>query len=90
MPKRSEIHEKIKTYIQSEVIEGALPSELTNATSLITIGVLDSIATMRLVGFLEQEFLISIEAQDIQPNHFDSIDSIAEFVASKLTAKEYR
>ncbi len=81
-----EIPERIRSYILSEVFQGASPSEVTNTTPLITAGILDSIATMRLVVFLEQEFSITIEAQDIDPDHFDTIDRIAELVGARLPA----
>jgi len=82
MAQSSDVQERIKSYILREVLEGASPSDVTNTTPLITAGILDSIATLKLVGFLEQEFSISIDAQDIDPDTFETIDHIAELVRS--------
>lgn len=87
MTNKSNIQERIRSYILSEVLEGALPSEITDTTSLMTGGILDSIAAMRLVMFLEREFSISIESQDIDPEKFDTIERITELVESKLALK---
>jgi acyl carrier protein len=45
--------------------------------------VLDSIATLRLVSFLEQEFSISLEAHEADAEHLDTIERITQLVAAK-------
>lgn len=79
-----DVPERIKSYILTEVLQGAAPSEVNNTTALISGGIMDSIAALKLVGFLEQEFAISIDAEDLDPHRFDTIDSIAQYVRSKL------
>lgn len=78
------VPETIKSYILREVLQGASPSEVTNTTALISGGMLDSIAALRLVAFLEQEFSITIDAEDVDPINFDTIDRISEFVGARL------
>ncbi len=88
MTNRSHIQDRIRSHILSEVLEGAEPSEITDTTPLMTGGILDSIAAMRLVVFLEREFSISIESHEIDPEKFDTIERIAELVESKLTLQK--
>ena len=83
MTDRSEIREKVKSYITSEVLEGLLDSELTDDTPLVTGGILDSISTMRMVSFLEQEFSINLEGSDITVENFDTVGMISDLVESK-------
>ena len=54
-----------------------------DTTPLMTTGILDSIATLKLVGFLEEHFSITIEAHEADPDHLDSIERIANLVRSK-------
>lgn len=81
------VPETVKSYILREVLEGASPSEVTNTTSLISGGIFDSIATLRVVAFLEQEYSISIEAQDVDAANFDTIDQISAFIGSQIDAQ---
>ena len=58
-------------------------SDISATTPLIELGLLDSIALVRLVSFLEQEFGVAIEWNDITPKAFDTIEKIATLVQSK-------
>ena len=48
----------LREYILQEFLPGEDPSNLQDATPLIASGILDSLATMRLVGFLEEAYSI--------------------------------
>jgi acyl carrier protein len=73
----------VKNYVLGEFLPGEDPGELTESTPLITTGILDSIATLKLVGFLEQEFSITIDAHEADAEHLDTIERIAALVKSK-------
>ena len=62
------------------------PSALDGTTSLIEAGVIDSTGVLELVGFLEEEFDIRIEDEDLVPENLDSIDNIIRFVERKRAA----
>lgn len=78
-----EIKSAIKEFILREFLPGEDPNELTDSTPLITGGVLDSIATIKLVLFLENQFGISVQAHETDPEYLDTITSIAQLVSSK-------
>ena len=77
------IQEKIKAILLNGFIEIDDKNELLNDTPLISSGVLDSISILQLVDVIEKEFKIEFEAHEIDRDKFDSIDLIAELVASK-------
>jgi acyl carrier protein len=77
------IKETIRSYILSEYLPGELASNLTDDTPLRTSGILDSIATLNLVSFLEQTFGITIDAHETGIERFDRIEDIAALVVSK-------
>lgn len=78
-----DIKSAVKSFILREFLPGEDPSELTDTTPLITGGVLDSIATIKLVLFLETEFGIAIQAHETDPEYLDTVASIAQLVNSK-------
>ena len=73
----------VKQYILEEFLPGEDPSELTMDTPLITGGILDSIATLKLVLFLEERWRVKLAAHETSPDHLDTIAKIADVVRSK-------
>jgi acyl carrier protein len=79
-----EVKEIVKEYILEEFLPGESPAELTDSTPLITGGILDSLATIKLVAFLEERFKIQIQAHETMVDYLDSVSDIAQLVHSKL------
>jgi acyl carrier protein len=73
----------IKDFIMSEFLPGEDPNELTDDTPLISGGILDSIATLKLVMFMEERFGITFEAHEVNRELLDTVADIARLVASK-------
>jgi acyl carrier protein len=78
------IQTKVKTFILKEFLEGEDPEALTAATPLITAGILDSLATLKLVSFLEKEFQIQIQAHEADVDHLNTLSDITNLVTSKM------
>ncbi len=75
--------QRIKQYILNEFLPGETPEALTSTTPLITGGILDSIATIKLVSFLEDQFGVELEAHEVDADHLDTISSIVRLVRAK-------
>ena len=73
----------VKGFILKEFLPGENPAELTDATPLITGGVLDSIATLKVVMFIEETFGITLQAHEVDSEHLDTIAQIAQLVRAK-------
>ena len=82
-PSMQEIKGDVKEYILAEFLPGENPAELTDSTPLITGGILDSLATIKLVLFLEERFKIQIEAHETMADYLDTVTDIAQLVSSK-------
>jgi acyl carrier protein len=50
---------------------------------LLANGILDSLGVLDLVGYLEQEFGISISDDDLLPEHFETLRRLTAFVEEK-------
>jgi len=79
-----EVKQTIREYILGEFLPGENPAELTDSTPLITGGILDSLATIKLVVFLEQRFQVKIEAHETMADYLDTVADIAQLVSSKM------
>jgi acyl carrier protein len=73
----------IKQYILDEFLPGEDPSKLTPTTPLMSTGILDSLATLKLITFLEKEYGIQIKPYEADEEHFNTLQAISELVASK-------
>lgn len=81
------VKEEIRQYILSEFLPGEKPSNLRDDTPLRTSGILDSMATLRLVGFVEERFGIEVQAHEASVDNFDRIETIASFIQSKAAGQ---
>jgi acyl carrier protein len=78
------VKQAIREYILKEFLPGENPAELTDSTPLITGGILDSLATIKLVAFLEERFHIKIQAHETMVDYLDTVADIAQLVSSKM------
>lgn len=78
------IEETITHHIASHYLEGD-GAGLDENTSLLELNIIDSSAIFELVGFLRREFRISIPIEDVVPENFADVRSIAALVISKRT-----
>ena len=79
-----DVKQVIREYILEEFLPGENPAELTDSTPLITGGILDSLATIKMVAFLEERFHIQIQAHETMVDYLNTLADIAQLVRSKM------
>jgi len=77
------IGNKVKEFIMSEFLPGEDPDQLTESTPLISGGILDSLATLKVVSFLEENFGITVAPHETDEDNFGTIADIVSLVESK-------
>jgi len=83
MESTAEIVIAVKQFILSEFLPGEKEESLTGSVPLISGGILDSIATIKLVMFLEDQFGIVLQAHEVDKQYLDTLDDIAKLIDSK-------
>ena len=78
------IKSTLKAFILEDFLPGEDPSALEDSTPLITGGVLDSIATIRLATFVDAKYGVDLQAHELSPDYIDTLASMASLVHSKL------
>ena len=73
----------IKDFILTEFLEGEDPNELTEKTELLTTGILDSLATLKLITYIEEQFEMEIEADEADETHLNTLEDIVSLIQSK-------
>jgi len=77
------IKDELRQHILEEFLPGEKASNLKDDTPLRTSGILDSVATLQMVTFVEERYGIQVEAHEASVENFDTIDGIAALVESK-------
>ena len=77
---------EIKAVVRNFIIENFLfddDGSLKDETSFLDEGIIDSTGILELVEFLDEEFSITIEDEELIPENLDSINNVTGFVAGK-------
>ena len=82
------IKDAVKAYVLETFLPGEDPSELTDDLPLISGGILDSIATLKLVMHLEETFGVTLEAHEADKDHLDTLNQITSLIVAKQSAKK--
>lgn len=68
----------------AEFLPGEDPAELTDTTPLISGGILDSIATLKLVMYAEEKYGVGFEPHEVDKENLDTLELITALLRSKL------
>ena len=61
--------------------------QLKDDDDIFSLGVVNSLLALQLVDFLEKEFCITIEDEDLDIDEFRSINSMDKLAERKITAR---
>ena len=76
------VKDQIREYIQ-ESAKYAGVSGVTDDSSLIEAGVIDSLQLVRIVSYLEETFGVSVADEEIVPKNFETISGMEKLVMAK-------
>jgi acyl carrier protein len=77
------VEDSIRRFIADELsFEGSVAT-LTPDYPLLERQVLDSLGLFQLVGYLESEFDVEIDDEELVPGNFGTIEDIAKLVEAK-------
>jgi acyl carrier protein len=78
MQVKTKIQEYMKRYFKGRTFNNL------DDISLLDEGVIDSVAVIEIISFLEESFDIKVEDDEIVPDNLDSINKIELYVTNKL------
>ena len=73
--------DKITAFVEKMTVEAG--TKITAETSLLDSGIIDSTGILEVVSFIESEFGIRVQDEEIVPEHFENVQRIAAFVETK-------
>ncbi|MBX3441597.1 MAG: acyl carrier protein [Planctomyces sp.] len=76
------MHDDIRRFLTENSASGDRP-EFADTDSLLELGVIDSVAMVDLIAFLERQYKIKVAEDDMTPENFDSVQAIVDYVSAK-------
>jgi acyl carrier protein len=77
--------EKIRAFMIENFLFGE-ETDLKDDTSFLEEGIIDSTGVLELIEYLEEEFNIQIDDEDLVPENLDSLNNLEQFIARLLKA----
>jgi acyl carrier protein len=85
---RCSVENAINDYISREIVQDPALLPLSNDTSLLEGGILDSLNLLRLVVFLEERFNITVGEADLIPENFSSVNTICAYLRAREPGRQ--
>ena len=77
----------IKNQVREFVVDNFLFGDangLSNDTSFLEDGIIDSTGVLELVTYLEEAFAITVEDSELVPENLDSLNNVESYVKQKM------
>ena len=78
-----DIEGRIRGYLAENVLFSDGAFEYDDDASFLEEGIIDSVAILDFVVFVEETFAIKVDDHDIIPDHFDSVNKLASYIRTK-------
>ena len=78
--------EMIRTYIAENMLFSDNGYPYSDDASFLEEGIVDSMGIMELVMFVEENFHITVEDEELVPDNFDSVGKLAAYIRGKSPA----
>ena len=82
---KEEIIGTVKKFIIDNFLFGQEDNPIMENDSFMGKGIIDSTGILELIDFLEEEYEIAIEDNELLPENLDSLSNIGRFVKAKLS-----
>lgn len=76
----NDVHARLRSYILKTFLPGEDPASLADDTPLLSAGLIDSVAVMDMVTFIEKEFSVRLEEQDLGRDRLDTVALIGALI----------
>lgn len=83
MPTETEIKQKVRDFIAETFLIGDEKDSFDNADSFMATGIVDSTGILEITVYLESEFEMTIEDDEMTPSNLDSVNNLTGFVMRK-------
>lgn len=77
------IESSVEKFILDELLSGSRTQKIDPDESLVISGILDSLSLLRLISFLEENFNVMVDDDEVVSENFETLNVIKAFVEGK-------
>ena len=77
------VEQKIRDYILENYLFTSDQAALSSSDSFLEKGIIDSTGILEVIHFLEDEFGVRVEDDEMVPENLDSVNNIVAFIGNK-------
>lgn len=81
-----DVQNQIQNFIEKELLNNDSTTHLDEKINLIDNDIIDSLAIMKIIVFIEDQFKLKIDDSLLLPDHFETIGNIAKMIEDNVTA----
>ncbi len=78
-----DLKEKVRKFIEGNLVVFEDEAEFSDSDNIFEMGFVNSLFAMKLVSYIETEFDIEVDNDDLEISNFSSVDRIIEYVNGK-------
>ena len=78
------IQSEVRNFVAENFLFGEDPESLQNDDSFLETGIIDSTGVLELVAFIEDQYDVEVDDDELVPENLDSINRLIDFIDSKL------
>ena len=84
-----EVAQEIHAFIADNFLFGRSRKRISDDSSFLDEGIIDSTGVLELVTFLETKYGIKVEDEELLPANLDSVRNVTAFVEKKLKNRSH-
>ena len=77
----------LKQFITEEIVPEGEQIEITDDMDLMTSGLIDSVGVLQIVAFIEEEYDIMFDPEEIDPENLKTIAAVLLWAKAKKSKK---
>ncbi|QDX93493.1 acyl carrier protein [Brevibacterium sp. JNUCC-42] len=78
------VREKVRQFIESNLVIFEDHVEISDDDNIFELGFVNSLFAMRMLTFVEEEFVITIDNDELDLINFSSVSNIVRLIEKKL------
>ncbi len=80
---QADVRKKIRDFITESFLAGSDIENIEDTDSFMENEIIDSTGVLELTSFVEEEFGITVEDNEITPENLDSVEKLTGFISRK-------
>jgi acyl carrier protein len=77
------VTDELRLFVIDNFLFGQADGHLSDDTSFLEAGIIDSTGLLELIGFVERKYDIKLKDEELIPDNLDSIRKVSAFIEQK-------